>query len=137
MQICSRAPLRISFAGGGADVELYLSNYGGLVLSTTIDKYIYATLRANRQSRISGGGAPPVRCGDHYVSIFHSSFSVRPLRQVLFRLLHKPPAMTVRYVGGVYAFEASPPFTPRWLHPEPILSTATTTQTKSAVGSTR
>lgn len=67
------------------------------------------------------GGAPPLRCGDHYVSIFHSSFSVRPLRQALFHLLHKPPAKTLRYVGGVYAFEASPPFTPRWLHPEPII----------------
>lgn len=53
MQICSRAPLRISFAGGGTDVEPYLSNYGGLVLSTTIDKYVYATLRANRQPWIS------------------------------------------------------------------------------------
>jgi D-glycero-alpha-D-manno-heptose-7-phosphate kinase len=40
-----RAPLRISFAGGGTDVEPYLSERGGAVLSTTIDKYAYASLR--------------------------------------------------------------------------------------------
>lgn len=44
MLIRSRAPLRISFAGGGTDVEPYLSECGGVVLSTTIDKYAYGTL---------------------------------------------------------------------------------------------
>jgi D-glycero-alpha-D-manno-heptose-7-phosphate kinase len=43
--IRSKAPLRISFAGGGTDVEPYLSERGGLVLSTTIDKYAYGSLR--------------------------------------------------------------------------------------------
>lgn len=40
----SKSPLRISFAGGGTDIEPYLVDYGGCVLSTTINKYCYATL---------------------------------------------------------------------------------------------
>jgi D-glycero-alpha-D-manno-heptose-7-phosphate kinase len=36
--------LRISFCGGGTDVPPYPQERGGIVLSTTIDKYAYATL---------------------------------------------------------------------------------------------
>ena len=44
MIIRSKAPLRISFAGGGTDVPPYLEERGGAVLSTTVNKYAYATL---------------------------------------------------------------------------------------------
>ncbi|HEX7713817.1 MAG TPA: GHMP kinase [Bacillota bacterium] len=44
MEIRSRAPLRVSFAGGGTDIEPYLSEKGGVVLSTTINRYSYGTL---------------------------------------------------------------------------------------------
>ncbi|NLJ85900.1 MAG: GHMP kinase, partial [Firmicutes bacterium] len=44
MIIRSRAPLRISFCGGGTDVSPYLEERGGVVLSTTIDRYSYATM---------------------------------------------------------------------------------------------
>ncbi len=44
MIIRSKAPLRISFAGGGTDVSPYYQEFGGAVLSTTINKYAYATL---------------------------------------------------------------------------------------------
>lgn len=39
-----RAPVRISFAGGGTDLPSYYERYGGLVVSTTIDKYFYVFL---------------------------------------------------------------------------------------------
>jgi len=40
----SKAPLRISFGGGGTDVSPYPEECGGITLSATIDKYIYTTL---------------------------------------------------------------------------------------------
>ncbi|SRR6266480_1180103 len=45
MIIRSRAPLRVSFGGGGTDVSPYLEEKGGAVLSTTIDKYAYCNLQ--------------------------------------------------------------------------------------------
>ena len=48
----SRAPLRISFCGGGTDVSPYPEERGGVVLSTTIDKYAYASLRPRNDDAI-------------------------------------------------------------------------------------
>ncbi len=39
--IISQTPVRISFFGGGSDFPEYFSQFGGAVLSTTIDKYCY------------------------------------------------------------------------------------------------
>jgi D-glycero-alpha-D-manno-heptose-7-phosphate kinase len=51
--IRSKAPLRISFAGGGTEVEPYCSERGGRVLSSTIDKYAYASLRFRDDRQIT------------------------------------------------------------------------------------
>jgi D-glycero-alpha-D-manno-heptose-7-phosphate kinase len=40
-----RAPLRLSLAGGGTDIDAYSRAYGGLVVSTTIDKHVYVVAR--------------------------------------------------------------------------------------------
>ncbi len=37
----SRTPFRISFAGGGSDLEAFYSQEPGMVLSTAINKYVY------------------------------------------------------------------------------------------------
>lgn len=53
MIIRSKAPLRISFCGGGTDVSPYVEERGGVVLSVTIDKYAYASLRIRDDQNIS------------------------------------------------------------------------------------
>ena len=39
--LIARAPMRISFGGGGTDLVAYYAVYGGFVVSTTINKYFY------------------------------------------------------------------------------------------------
>lgn len=39
--IITRAPMRISFVGGGTDIAEFYTRYPGRVLSTSIDKYVY------------------------------------------------------------------------------------------------
>jgi D-glycero-alpha-D-manno-heptose-7-phosphate kinase len=43
--IISRTPFRISFFGGGTDYPAWFREHGGVVLSTTIDKYCYINCR--------------------------------------------------------------------------------------------
>lgn len=45
MMLIIRTPFRISFFGGGTDFPAYYEEYGGCVLSTTINKYCYVSLR--------------------------------------------------------------------------------------------
>jgi hypothetical protein len=83
------------------------------------------------------GGAPPVRIGPIYVSLFHSRKEPHPLPgaslatqvgtlkqtdwwRTTRRWLRERFA-PVKYYGGVYAFDATPPFVPRFIHPHPVL----------------
>lgn len=43
--IITKTPFRMSFFGGGTDFPDFYRHHGGTVLSTTIDKYCYVTLR--------------------------------------------------------------------------------------------
>ncbi|MBR1584265.1 MAG: kinase [Clostridia bacterium] len=43
--IITQTPFRMSFFGGGTDMEAHFRRYGGAVLSTTIDKYCYVEVR--------------------------------------------------------------------------------------------
>ena len=52
MLIRAKAPLRISFAGGGTDVPPFPQLEGGAVLSATIDRYAWGTLRPRHDDRI-------------------------------------------------------------------------------------
>lgn len=42
--IITKTPFRISFAGGGTDLEAYYQNGFGAVVSTAINKYVYVTI---------------------------------------------------------------------------------------------
>jgi len=43
--IITKTPFRMSFFGGGTDLEEYFKENGGAVISTTIDKYCYVNVR--------------------------------------------------------------------------------------------
>lgn len=43
--IITKTPFRMSFFGGGTDMETYFRENGGAVLSTTFDKYCYVNVR--------------------------------------------------------------------------------------------
>jgi len=47
-----RAPLRISFAGGGTDIPYFFEKYGGVVISATINKYCYATITKRADMKV-------------------------------------------------------------------------------------
>jgi len=125
-QIAPHTILRVDLAGTGPIVCTPIH-------TTAWDVSAYAD-----RFGLPGGGAPPVRWGDVYVSFFHSRRSISRLRWVLRywpipsgaklpryvaaieRRLRRP-FVRVRYVAGAYAFEAAPPFRPIWLTPEPVL----------------
>ncbi len=48
----ARAPLRISFGGGGTEIDPYRSNYGGEVLSTTVNLYAYSTIENTQDQNL-------------------------------------------------------------------------------------
>ncbi|HTY13856.1 MAG TPA: GHMP kinase [Candidatus Omnitrophota bacterium] len=50
--IISRTPLRISFAGGGTDLAAFYELEGGAVISTAINKYIFATVNCKFDDHI-------------------------------------------------------------------------------------
>jgi len=50
--LITRAPVRISFAGGGTDLPAYYTRYGGAVVSTSIDKHFYVFLNVNADDAI-------------------------------------------------------------------------------------
>lgn len=61
----AKAPLRISFAGGGTDVSPYPEEKGGAVLNCTIDKYAYTTLKVAP----NGDGRTSVHSLDYNLSV--------------------------------------------------------------------
>lgn len=52
MEVRSKAPVRISFGGGGTDVSPYPEERGGCVVSTTINKFVWSTLTLRKDKEI-------------------------------------------------------------------------------------
>ena len=52
VHIRAKAPLRLSFAGGGTDVSPFLEREGGCVLSATISRYSWGTLTPRADAQI-------------------------------------------------------------------------------------
>jgi len=49
----SRAPMRISFAGGGTDTSIFASKYGGSVVSAAISRYVTVKMGQERNQFVS------------------------------------------------------------------------------------
>ncbi len=50
--IIGKTPLRMSFLGGGTDLPSFYRKHGGLVISTSIDKYVFVTINRKFDERI-------------------------------------------------------------------------------------
>ncbi len=50
--IVVKTPLRMSFVGGGSDLPAFYRRFGGAVVSTAIDKFIYLTVNRKFDNRI-------------------------------------------------------------------------------------
>jgi len=50
--IRAKAPVRVSFAGGGSDFTEHFERYGGAVISATIDRYCHGVLTKRTDSRV-------------------------------------------------------------------------------------
>ena len=66
-----RSPMRISFAGGGTDLPAYYERYGGMVVSTTINKCMYVIVTLNGQETVE------ITSSD-----YHAFYSHRPGERV-------------------------------------------------------
>ena len=50
--IVTKTPLRMSFVGGGSDLPVFYRRFGGAVVSTAIDKYVYLTVNQKFDQKI-------------------------------------------------------------------------------------
>jgi D-glycero-alpha-D-manno-heptose-7-phosphate kinase len=50
--LIGRSPVRISFGGGGTDLPVYYQQFGGAVLSASINKYFYTILGKRSDGRV-------------------------------------------------------------------------------------
>ncbi|MDB6108569.1 MAG: kinase [Pedosphaera sp.] len=50
--IISRTPLRMSFMGGGSDLPVFYRRFGGAVVSTAINQFVYVTVNKKFDQRI-------------------------------------------------------------------------------------
>lgn len=50
--IISKTPLRMSFVGGGSDLPVFYRKFGGAVVSTAIDQFVYVTVNKKFDDRI-------------------------------------------------------------------------------------
>ena len=74
----ARAPLRVSFAGGGTDVAPFPEREGGCVLSGTLSQFAYSTLRPRTDGRITTSVTRSVSASTTRSSTTVSSICRRP-----------------------------------------------------------
>ena len=88
--IISKTPYRISFFGGGTDYPQWYKKFGGEVISTTIDKYVYITIR------------PLPSFFKHKYRIVYSKTEIA---KKLSEIKHKPVKAIIKYFEIKYGLE--------------------------------
>lgn len=76
--IITKTPFRVSFCGGGSDMADFYREYGGCVLSTSINRYMYITIHPYFDGEKTSLRYSQVEIVDNIKNIKHSIF-----RQVL------------------------------------------------------
>jgi D-glycero-alpha-D-manno-heptose-7-phosphate kinase len=79
--IITRTPFRISFAGGGSDLEAYYSQEPGMVLSSAIDKYMYLAVK------------------DHFDLNFRVSYSKTEFADTVDQINHRIVRACLQFLG--------------------------------------
>jgi D-glycero-alpha-D-manno-heptose-7-phosphate kinase len=79
--IITRTPFRVSFAGGGSDLQDYYGHEPGVVLSTAIDKYVYLAVKP------------------HFDSNFRISYSKTEFADTVDQIEHRIVRESLRLVG--------------------------------------
>src|SRR5579862_4769325 len=98
--VMTRTPLRISFAGGGTDLPDFYEQHWGAVSSTTINQYIYVTLK-----RHGGLFGEQYRLNYSETEHSHSLDEVKnTIARECFRLVHVEPPLYLSTVGDLPAF---------------------------------
>jgi D-glycero-alpha-D-manno-heptose-7-phosphate kinase len=91
--LIGRAPVRVSFSGGGTDLPAYYTRFGGLVLSAAIDKYVYTIVTAGHGEHVQ------VISADHHVAMAMPSPRLPHLRVSVAEKEHA--AVPLPAAGGV------------------------------------
>lgn len=76
--IITKTPFRVSFCGGGSDMATFYKQYGGCVLSTSINRYMYLTIHPYFDETKTALRYSNIEIVDDIMNIKHSIF-----RQVL------------------------------------------------------
>jgi len=97
--IVTRTPLRISFAGGGTDLPTFYQQGYGAVLSSSIDKYVYVTLKGHNAMF----GAP-IRLNYSETEECNSVEEIRnAIARACFRFLNLEPPIYMSTVADIPA----------------------------------
>lgn len=73
--IITKTPFRISFCGGGSDIADFYREYGGCVLSTSIDRYMYITMHPYFDKNKTALKYSKTEIVDNISDISHSIFN--------------------------------------------------------------
>ena len=105
--VITKTPLRVSFVGGGTDFSEYFNKYEGKVVSTSINKYIYVTVKKhsklfNEQFRLNYSESESVKSIDQIkneITIVKTIISKRKLLKFNKLLLKISIASVLSYIN--------------------------------------